>query len=352
MTTQYLASATARIGKQKGEIIAHSEPVQVLSITALEKQMDKNMGRTIVYRRVLPYGATSSNTITNGIDLTDRWTVTASAHLTQEGVTPNADTLAFHDVTLNIDQYMCLYGFTDQTYDLYEDDIPEEMKIATGERMGLVKEMVRWGAVKACTNKFYSGGTSRATVDQPITLGFLRNITKSLKGNHAKMITSILDGSVKEGTSPIEAAYLVFCHTDCEGDIRDLPKFTPVAEYGSRTVAHENEIGSCENYRFITSPHLSSIADSGAAVGSTNLFSTTGSNIDVYPIVVAGRDAWCQLGVKNSKSMDLIWLPPGNKDKSDPGGQRGYAGAKFYFTAAVLNNGWMAIGEVGATVQG
>lgn len=351
MGIQNTTTAEARIGKQKGEMIAHSEPVQVLGITGVEKNMDRNMGKQIVYRRVLPYGATDT-AVSNGADPTDRWTVTAAAHLTQEGVTPNADTLAFHDVPVDIQQYMCLYGFTDQTYDMYEDDIPGEMKTATGERMGLVKEMVRWGAVKACTNKFYSGGTSRATVDQAITLSFLRNITKSLKGNHSKMVTRIIDGGAKEGTSPVEAAFLVFCHTDCEPDIRDLPKFTPVAEYGNRSVVHENEIGSCENFRFITSPHLASIADSGAAVGTTGLVSTSSSNIDVYPVVVAGMDAWCQLGVKNSKSMDIIWLPPGNKDKSDPGGQRGYCGAKFYFASAVLNNGWMAIAEVGATVQG
>lgn len=351
MATQQLATAAARVGKQKGEMITHSEPVQVLGITGVQKQMDRNMGKTIIFRRVLPYGATDS-AVSSGVDPTDRWSVTAAAHLTQEGVTPAADTLAFHDVEVTINQYMCLYGFTDQTYDLYEDDIPDEMKIATGERMGLVKEMVRYGALKACTNKFYSGGTSRATVDQAITLPFLRNITKSLKNNHAKMVTRIIDGGSKEGTAPVEAAYLVFCHTNCEPDIRDLPKFTPASEYGSRQVAHENELGSCENFRFITSPELASIPDSGAAIGTTGLYTTTGSNIDVYPIIVTGQDAWCQLGVKNSKAMDLIWLPPGSKDKSDPGGQRGYCGAKFYFQSAVLNNGWMAVGEVGTTIQG
>jgi len=350
MAFQLTTTEAARIGKQKGEIINHSEPIQVLGITGVEKQMDKNMGKTIVYRRVLPYGATDT-AVSSGVDPTDRWTVTAAAHLTQEGVTPAADTLAFHDVEININQYMCLYGFTDQTYDLYEDDIPEEMKIATGERMGLVKEMVRYGAVKACTNKFYSGGTSRATVDQTLTRSFLRNITKSLKGNHAKMITKIIDGSTNTGTSPVEAAYLVFCHTDLEGDIRDLENFIPIAEYGKRSVVHEQEIGSCESFRFVLSPELASIPDSGASVGSTGLVSTGASQIDVYPVIVTGMDAWCQLGVKNTKAMDIIWIDPREKSKSDPGGQRGYAGAKFYFQSAVLNNGWMAVGEVGATVQ-
>src|SRR3990172_2299200 len=97
MGMQTLTTDEARIGKQKGEMITHSEPVQVLGITGAEKQMDKNMGKQIIFRRQLPYGATDT-AVSGGVDPTDRWTVTANAHLTQEGVTPSADTLTFHDV--------------------------------------------------------------------------------------------------------------------------------------------------------------------------------------------------------------------------------------------------------------
>jgi hypothetical protein len=45
-------------------------------------------------------------------------------------------------------------------------------------------------------------------------------------------------------------------------------------------------------------------------------------------------------------SLDPTWLPPGMKDKSDPQGQRGYAGTKWWQATMVENNGWMAVGNV------
>lgn len=341
MAIQGYNTAEARIGKVKGDIIAHALPVEVLGITGQEKKIGKNKSDTIVFRRWLPYGATTS--------APNAWSVTAASHLISEGVTPSADTLTPQDITVQVQQYGVLYGWTDKTEDAYEDDMPAAAREMVGERVGLIREMVRYGGLKACTNKFYAGGTSRATVDEAISLPFLRRITRSLKSNHAKMVRNIIDPSTNVGTAPVEAAYLVFCHSDCESDIRDLPGFTPVAEYGRRQTVHDMEIGSVENFRFVVSPELASIPDSGAAVGTTGLDSTTGTSIDVYPVIVCGQDAWCQTSLMGGAMETPTWLPAGKKDKNDPLGQRGYVGVTFYYTADVLNNGWMAVGEVGVT---
>jgi len=339
MAIQGYNTAAARIGKTKGDIIAHALPVEVLGITGQEKKIGKNKSDTIVFRRWLPYGATTS--------APNSWSVTASSHLIAEGVTPAADTLTPQDITVQVQQFGVLYGWTDKTEDAYEDDMPSAAREMVGERVGLIREMVRYGGLKACTNKFYAGGTSRATVDEAISLNLLRKITRSLKANHAKMVRNIIDPSTNVGTSPVEAAYLVFCHSDCESDIRNLQGFTPVAEYGRRQTVHDMEIGSCENFRFIVSPELASIPNSGAAVGTTGLYSTTGSQIDAYPVIVCGQDAWCQTSLMGGAMDTPTWLPAGKKDKNDPLGQRGYVGVTFWYTADILNNGWMACAECG-----
>jgi len=346
MGVQTLNSPAQRIGRIKGEILAHAAPVEVLGLGTTMKKMPKNGGETITYRRWLPYGGatTNANTI-------NRWSVDALAHVLQEGTTPNADTLVPQDISVTINSYACLYSLTDKTVDLSEDgaEIPTEMKKQTGERMGLVREMVRYGALKACSNKFYAGGTTRATVDEKITLGFLRKITRGLKANHAKTKTSILAASPNFATAPVEAAYLVFAHTDVENDIRDLPGFKEVAAYGQRKPISPEEVGSCEGFRFILSPELASIPDVGAAIGSTGLYSTTGTLLDVYPVLVMAEDAAGDVALRGKDSLDPTWLPPGTKDKNDPLGQRGYIGAKFYGAALVTNDGWMAAAEVGVT---
>ena len=156
---QTYSTAAGRINIVKGQTLKHAVPVEVLALGCTMEQMPGNSGDNVIYRRWIPYGAatTNANTI-------NRWSVTAAAHITTEGVTPNADTITPQDVSVTLQQYACLYSYTDKTAQLYEDDVPEQMKIQCGQRMGLVREMVRYGAMKGCTNAFYSGGTTRATV--------------------------------------------------------------------------------------------------------------------------------------------------------------------------------------------
>lgn len=349
MGMQTYASPVQRIGAVKGDIIGHAMAVECLGITGQEKKIGKNKSQTIKFRQWLPYGATDT-AISGGVDPRLRPSVSAAAHLLSEGVTPTADKMTPRDISVTIKQYGFIYQWSDWVENTYEDDMPMAAREQVGERTGLLREMIRYGALKGATNKFYAGGTTRATVDEPISLNLLRRITRSIKGNHGTFVRSIIDPGMGEGTAPIEASYLVFAHTDCESDIRDLPKFTPVAEYGKRVQVHENEIGSCENFRFILSPELASYADAATSTtaSTAGLYSTTGSYPDVYPVIVTAKDAWYQTSLMGD-ALDPTSLPAGKKDKSDPLGQRGYVGATFWFTSDVINEGWMAVAEVGVS---
>lgn len=347
MGIQTYAGTTSRVGKLKGEILAHAIPVEVLGITGKQKQMPKNQSDNVIFRRYLPYGGTDNKWIT-----ASNVSTFAADHVTAEGVTPSADTISPTDVTVTLQQYSVLYSMTDKTEDLHEDDIPSEMKLQTGERVGLIREMVRYGAVKAATNLFYCGGTTVATTDETLSLNMCRKVARSLQANHAKRITSILAPSANFATAPVEAGYLVFCSSDMSPAIRDLPGFKHVSEYGQRKPVHEQELGSVEEFRFVVSPELApTLGASGttAAVGATGLLDSASSGyIDAYPIIICGMDAWGQVALRGMDSIDPTYLPPGTKDKSDPLGQRGYVGAKFYMAASVLNNGWMALVWAGA----
>jgi N4-gp56 family major capsid protein len=344
MAGQSFAGTTQRVGILKGEILAHADPKEVLGITGVQKKMPKNVGETVKFRRWLPYGGTDNKWITGATAATY-----AAAHLTAEGVTPSADSLTPTDVEATLLQYSCLYSLTDKMAHLHEDgaEIPAEMKKQTGERIGMVREMVRYGVLKAMTNIFYAGGTTRGTVASSLTVNLIRKVTKTLKANHAEMCTSILDSSPKFGVSSVEASYLVFCHTDMEPAIRDLPGFVHVANYGQRQVIHPQEIGTVESFRFILSPELAPVPDIGAAIGTTGLYSTTGTLIDVYPVIVTGEDAWGQVALRGSSALDASYIPVGTKSAADPLGQRGFIGATTWFSALMLNQGWAASIECG-----
>lgn len=351
MPMHTFALTPGRINKFKGQILAHAVPQEVLSKTGRQVEMPKNSSDTYVGRRFLPYGATAtdSNTINrffqNGNG--DRGNAIVQAHLVQEGITSTPDSIVPQDTSVVMQQYSCLYGFTDKTYNLYEDDIPGEMVKQVGERVTFVNELIVYGALKACTNVYYGGtGTSLATVNGGLSLGLIRKIVQNLQANHAKPVTSILGASNKYSTDPVAAGYLVYCHTDLEPDIRDLPGFTPTEKYASGTPM-PNEVGKVERFRFITSPDLPSIQNGGAAIGSTNLYTTTGTSLDVYPFIVVGENAFSQISVRGLSALDPTFLPPSQKSKSDPHGQRGYAGTIWWKAVMIENNGWMAAAYVG-----
>ena len=342
MTIQTYSSPAGRINEVKGEMLRIAEPVEVLAIGCSMKKMPRNKGDNISYRGVIPTGGatTNANTI-------NRWSVTATAHEVTEGVTPAAEALSYRDVNVQIKQYACLYSYSDKVELFYEDDVPADQKMMTAKRMGLVREMVRYGEMKAGTNVQFSGGTSRATVDEAITYNQLSLMARTLLANHASMKTSILAPGPAYDTAAIEAAFIVLCHTDCEHDIRNLENFVPVAKYANRQPINENELGSVGRFRFIVSPELASYADAGAAVGSTGLYSTSGSNIDVYPMIVMAEDAVFDIALNTN--FEVIHHKASEKSKADIFGQRGYVGAMFWSACKVVNNGWMGVIEVGVT---
>jgi N4-gp56 family major capsid protein len=349
MAAQTYSTQAGRVNTIKGEILAHSIPKEVLGITGQIKKMPKNEGDNVKYRRWLPQDATNDSTDGYGNRFITGSNVDtyASDHQTTEGVTQTAVTMAATDVTATLLQYSCLYMLTDKTADLYEDDVAGEMKKQTGERMGLVREMIRYGKLKAATNKYYAGGTSYATVDETLTLPLLRRVSRNLLANHADQINEVIEASTKFNTTPVEAGFLVFCHTDMEPAIRDLPGFKHVSEYANRSTINENEIGSCERYRFILSPELapwygSNATYRGALIGATGLQGTS-TYIDVYPCIVVADKAWGDVALRGMGSFDMTYLPVDQKDKNDPLGQRGYIGAKFWSAAEILNQGYMAV---------
>ncbi len=351
MSMQTFNLSAGRLNKFKGQILKHAVPVEVLAKGGRQVSFPKNNSDTYVARRWLPYGSTATN---NGNQFFanaagDRAATLIQAHLTQEGVTPLPDSIAPQDVTVVMQQYSCLYGFTDKTYDLYEDDVPQAMQEQIGERVALVNEMIIFGVLKAGTNQYFGGtGTTRATVNGKITLPLIRKIVKALQANHGKNITKVLSSSNQYGTDAVAPGYFVVCHTDLEPDIRDLPGFVPAEKYATGTPL-PNEVGKCERFRFLTSPDLPSYQDAGAAIGTLGLYSTTGTSIDVYPLIIAAEDAWSQVAVRGKDSLKPTFLPPGQISKSDPFGQRGYAGTIWWKAALVENNGWLAIANVGIT---
>ena len=311
------------------EMLAHAEPISVLSKCALNKPLPKNKTDTQKFRRPVPFAALE-------VPLA-------------EGVSPTPGAMTYEDVTVQMKQWGGTYMITDKVHDMSEDPVLKDIAMLCGEQAQKTQERILWNKVKAGTNVAYANGSARTDVNTAVAIADLRKAVRYLQSMKAKKITSILSGSTDYGTTPIESAYVAFCHTDLQADIRNLSGFTPVAEYGSRKTICAEEFGTVEDVRIITSPELIPFYDAGGADGDAVL-STSGTLADVYPIVIVGADAYASVPLKGAGVITPVVINPGTRDKSDVLGQRGYVGWSAWFNATILNQTWIYRVEVAASV--
>jgi N4-gp56 family major capsid protein len=165
--------------------------------------------------------------------------------------------------------------------------------------------------------------------------------------NRGVHFAGILPGSTKVGTAPVEPSFMAFCHTDCKEDLKALPGFQLVSQYGSGKTFHENEYGACNGVRFILAPDYVPFADAGAA--STTMISTTGTNADVYPIVIMAKNAFNAINFAGSGKEgfgNLQIFRQTEADKSDPTNARQQTAAAWYDLVMPTNQDWVVRIEV------
>jgi N4-gp56 family major capsid protein len=330
-------------------MLEHAQPITVLGDFGTQREMPQNSTDTLVFRRTLPFGASTAGTTIEG---SSRYVgtpdITATNFVLAEGVTPNANTISFQDVTVQLQQYGILFKYSSKVEQLYEDDIPGEMVKLTGETLAEVMEMVRYGVLKAGSTVVYTNGSSRSGINTAISLNSIRKAARTLESNRCRRVTSRLAPGVNFATRAVQPAYVVFCHTDAVADVRNLPGFTRVEDYGSFKPIHDREIGACEDFRFISSPLLKSFLAAGS--GTLNgMLSVGAANVDVYPFIIIGEDAWGQVALKGMSAVKPIVLKASQTNHANPLGQFGYVGASTWFATVRLNDAWMARIEAGVT---
>lgn len=267
-----------------------------------------------------------------------------------EGVTPAGQTLSVTDVTATLTQYGDKVTITDVILDTHEDQTLNESVNLLGEQAAQMIEKMRFGVVKAGTNVLYSNGASRAAVNTPISINVQRRAVRALKRQNARFITTIVRSTPSYGTENVAPGYVALIHPDCESDVRSLTGFVPAEKYGSMT-PWENELGKCEDVRYVSStifePFLGD-ANKGGTVGAMIPNDATPANAAVYPILYVGRDAYGIIALKGMFALTPMVVNPKPSD-SDPLAQRGHVGWKAMQTAVILNDAFMCRVEVAAT---
>jgi N4-gp56 family major capsid protein len=272
-------------------------------------------GQVIKWRRLVPFNASMEQLV--------------------EGITPSPTGVTYEDVSSTLSQYGAWIPFTDVLIETHEDENLKQFTIGAGEQAALTKERILWSVLIAGTNVIYSGSaTSRATVQAPIDLGDIQLATRALKVAMAKPITKMVTASEKIATQPVAPAFVAFGHTNLEQDFRALSGFVPRENYSDSTkLLHPMEIGKVQDVRVILLPHLPYFPGAGSGTTTGVLF--TGSNVDVYPIVFLGENAFAATALKGMSSANVaVKNPKIGESYEDPLGQRGFVALTQEFAIA------------------
>lgn len=306
-----------------GEMLAHAQPNLVLEKFAKTYPMPKQKGQMIKFRRPIPFDV-STTALT-------------------EGVTPTPQILSYEDLSASLAQYGGWVPITDVIMDTHEDPNLKVINQLLGEQAASVKEALLWGELRGGTSVFFTGtAAARGQVEDILTLDELRAATRLLKANHAKPITQILKASVNIATEPVAPAFVAVGHSNFEQDLRGITGFLPRENYSDSTkLIDPNEIGKVEDIRFVLTPHLEPFFGSGAAYVAQGVLNN-GANVDVYPMVIFGQDAFAVVPLKGASSVQMaVKNPKMGENETDPLGQRGFVSWKMWFVAMRLNETWM-----------
>ena len=259
----------------------------------------------------------------------------------QEGVTPASKKLVPTDITMTLAYYGDIIEISDAIADTHEDPVLQESENVLAEQAAKTIETVRYGVLKAGTNKFFANGTARTSVNTALALVKQRKVTRALARQNAELITSAVRSTVNFNTESVEASFIAIAHTDCKTDIRSVPQFINSKDYGTVT-PYENEVGTIEDVRYLTSNLYTPYPDAGAAKGT--MISTTGTSADVYPYIYIARNSYAISALKGKYAITPIVINP-VPSKSDPMGRKGSVAWKTVQGCVILNDAWLGILE-------
>jgi len=272
-------------------------------------------------------------------------------NILSEGVTPSSKKLVATDVTATLTQYGDLITISDVIMDTHEDPVLNEAVAILGEQAAQMIETIRFNVLVAGTNVAYANGSSRSAVNTVLTTTVQRKVTRVLKRQNARPITSVIRSTPSYGTENVAASFIAFCHPDLESDLRNNTAFVPTEKYGTLT-PYENEIGKIEDVRYLTSTifvPFSGDANKGGTVGAMIPNDITAANAAVYPVLYIAKDAYGLVPLKGMNSITPSVVNPKPSD-SDPLAQRGHVGWKSMQAAAILNDAFMVRLEVAVTL--
>lgn len=242
------------------------------------------------------------------------------------------------------------------------DKIMEVIGINAGQSINQLQRNVAEGNL---TTIFAGGAASGGAVTSAITYNSLRNAVTTIDKNYGMPFSAMTRGQDVVGTAPILDAMWLITHPDVSLDIAQMPGFKSVESYAGQVATVKGEFGFIGfagiGVRCLSTAESTVTANGGGSLGSTGLYSTGGTTIDLYHTCIWGKDAigTVSLGEEwpdgtfqagdDLAPIELIVHELGSGGTSDPYNEIETIAWKAWHAGAVTNPNWGRLIVSGAT---
>lgn len=300
-------------------------------------EAEKRIGSAFQSRKI---NKNSGSTLT-----LSRW-VNAAISTTPEpeGQNPTTQALTQESYNGTMQRYSAAFATSRYTSDLSPLDWTKGMTDVLMTQVESTRERIRYNAAISTTNVLYNSPsiTTVQTVNGVITLGRLQKAIATIQAAKGQTFTSDATGTTKVGTTPVEAGYYCYHHSNANPDIRNIPGFVPKAKMapGNYPIG---TFGSVDNIIFVSSSEFTPAAGAATSVTNSSLLSTGGFP-DVYNFIVCAKGALVDVSLGGSGkegygNVETFILD--SADKSDLTNSRSVVSAAWYDLAMLVSFDWL-----------
>ena len=247
-----------------------------------------------------------------------------------------------------------VYYSEDQRELVYRKDLAMRAKQRT-------EDMIQRDMLGTTTILF--GGTANnmgeCNKDSVLTFDLIRESVKTLVRNKAKKNTTVVTGSTKVGTQPINSAYYAIIGPEVKKALEMIGRegnsganeyrYVPAYMYGNQMNLAEGEIGACHEVRFIESASAVFYKNQGATITTPATdnpeglsTTTTGSGasavtkFDVFPILFPTKNSFATVGLRGVDRIKFHVQKPSQIDSGNRYGTRGFYSYRMFYAGVIL----------------
>ena len=225
-----------------------------------------------------------------------------------DGITPPGAQLSATDIKARASFYGNFVIFTNQIALTVEDRVLNESSRLLAQNLAQTIDELTRDVLTSCTTIVQASGGTNGSTPTEITQEDIDTVILTLLGNDADLISEVITGEMKLGTTPVRPSFWGMLDTALLDDLEECDHFVSTTSYPNQKIL-DAEWGATKNVRWLYT-----------SVGAVSTATPA-----VYTCPIVGKEAYGAVHL-GSESGEFYVNPLGSAGAADPLKQRGSVG--------------------------